>query len=75
MPSSELYVGNLDPDTRSQELRDIFDRYGTINRCEVKFGGSGKWTILIDSRWSTSFLAYSAAFGFVGFDTSEDAEV
>lgn len=58
MPSSELYIGNLDPDTRSQELRDVFDRYGSINRCEVKFGGS----------------TYSAAFGFIGFDSKEDAE-
>lgn len=58
MPSNELYIGNLDPDTRPQELRDVFDRYGSINRCEVKFGGS----------------AYSAAFGFIGFDSNEDAE-
>ena len=42
MPSSELYVGNLDPETRSQEVKEIFERYGTVNRCEVKFGGSGK---------------------------------
>lgn len=49
MPSNELYVGNLDPDTRSQELREIFDRYGTINRCEVKFGGSGIERIV--SKW------------------------
>lgn len=47
MPSNELYIGNLDPDTRPQELRDVFDRYGSINRCEVKFGGSGKNGTLI----------------------------
>ena len=77
MPSSELYIGNLDPDTRSQELRDLFERYGNINRCEVKFGGSGTPS---ESRPRTSllsscFLAYSAAFGFVGFESSDDAEV
>jgi len=55
MPSSELYVGNLDPDTTTQELKEIFERYGSLLRCDVKF-------------------AYSAAFGFVGFDFTEDAE-
>ncbi|CAF0937592.1 unnamed protein product [Didymodactylos carnosus] len=58
MPSSELYVGNLDPNTTTQELKEIFGRYGGVVRCDVKFGGS----------------AYSAAFGFVGFDFSDDAE-
>jgi hypothetical protein len=47
MPSSELYVGNLDADTRSQEVREMFEQYGTINRCEVKVGGSGKIKLLI----------------------------
>jgi RNA recognition motif-containing protein len=42
MPSKELYIGNIDPDTKSQEIRDIFEQYGDVNRCEVKFGGSGK---------------------------------
>lgn len=42
MPSNELYVGNLDPETRSNELRTIFEQYGNINRCEVKSGGSSK---------------------------------
>ncbi|CAF1551062.1 unnamed protein product [Rotaria magnacalcarata] len=58
MSSKELYIGNLDPDTKSQEMKDIFEQYGKVNRCEVKFGVS----------------AYSVAFGFVAFESSRDAE-
>ncbi|CAF3387124.1 unnamed protein product [Rotaria sp. Silwood1] len=58
MSSKELYIGNLDPDTKSQEIKEIFEQYGKVNRCEVKFGIS----------------AYSVAFGFVAFESSKDAE-
>ncbi|CAF2394507.1 unnamed protein product [Rotaria sp. Silwood2] len=58
MSSKELYIGNLDPDTKSQEIREIFEQYGNVNRCEVKFGIS----------------AYSVAFGFVAFESSKAAE-
>ncbi|CAF0820777.1 unnamed protein product [Rotaria sordida] len=58
MSSKELYIGNLDPDTKSQEIREIFERYGNVNRCEVKFGISAR----------------SVAFGFVAFESSKDAE-
>ncbi|CAF5015571.1 unnamed protein product, partial [Rotaria magnacalcarata] len=34
MSSKELYIGNLDPDTKSQEMKDIFEQYGKVNRCE-----------------------------------------
>lgn len=44
MSSKELYIGNLDPSTKSQEIKEIFERYGSINRCEVKFGVSGMMT-------------------------------
>jgi RNA recognition motif-containing protein len=42
MPSKELYIGNIDPNTKPQEIKDLFEQYGNVNRCEVKFGGSGK---------------------------------
>ena len=42
MPSKELYIGNIDPDTKPQEIREIFELYGNINRCEVKLGGLSK---------------------------------
>jgi RNA recognition motif-containing protein len=42
MVSKELYIGNIDPDTKPQEIREIFELYGNVNRCEVKFGGLSK---------------------------------
>jgi RNA recognition motif-containing protein len=42
MPSKELYIGNIHPDTKSHEIREIFEKYGNVNRCEFKYGGSGK---------------------------------
>jgi RNA recognition motif-containing protein len=42
MQSNELYVGNLDLNAKSEELREIFQLYGKINRCEVKFGDTSK---------------------------------
>jgi hypothetical protein len=42
MPSKELYISNVDPDTKPQEIREIFELYGNVNRCEVKFGGISK---------------------------------
>lgn len=38
MPSKELYIGNINPDTKTQEIREIFQLYGNINRCDMKFG-------------------------------------
>ncbi len=84
MPSKELYIGNVNPDTKPQEIREIFEVYGTVNRCEVKFGGTSKsekqffsmkLMMMMIFFFAFSFLAHSAAFGFVGFDSSEDAEV
>ena len=42
MSSRELYIGNLDRDTKTHEIKDIFERYGNVSRCEVKFGLPGK---------------------------------
>ncbi len=42
MPSKELYIGNIDRDTKPQEIREVFERYGNVNRCEVKFGDISK---------------------------------
>jgi len=42
MASKELYIGNVDPDAKPQEIREIFELYGTVNRCELKMGGLSK---------------------------------
>ena len=39
MQSSELYIGNLDPDVKPDELKEIFQMYGNVIRSEVKILG------------------------------------
>ena len=39
MPSKELFLGNLGRDVTSKDLEDIFDKYGRIERCDVKNKG------------------------------------
>jgi hypothetical protein len=46
MQSNELYIGNLDLNAKPEELREIFQLYGTINRCEVKVGNTSKRILL-----------------------------
>jgi len=41
MPSKELFLGNLGRDVTSKDLEDIFDKYGRIERCDVKNKGNG----------------------------------
>ena len=36
MQSNELYIGNLDRNVNSEELRTIFQVYGNLTRSEVK---------------------------------------
>jgi len=34
--STELFVGNLNPNVRSRDLENVFGRYGRIVRCDLK---------------------------------------
>ena len=55
--SRNLYVGNVHPDTESHELKEIFERYGEVERCQVRFGGPSKKEM--NSRLSIhTFLLY-----------------
>ncbi|CAF1006854.1 unnamed protein product [Adineta ricciae] len=56
--SRNLYVGNVHPDTESHELKEIFERYGEVERCQVRFGGP----------------TYNVAFGFVSYHSIVHAE-
>ncbi len=47
MASRNLYVGNIHPETQTHEMREIFNRYGPLERCEVRFGGPGKMKRII----------------------------
>lgn len=34
-----LFVGRLDKSTRTRDIEDLFEAYGRLSRCEVKYGG------------------------------------
>uniref|UniRef100_A0A2L2XVE6 Serine/arginine-rich splicing factor 4 n=1 Tax=Parasteatoda tepidariorum TaxID=114398 RepID=A0A2L2XVE6_PARTP len=35
---SQLFVGRLPLDSREREIESIFDRYGSLVRCNLKYG-------------------------------------
>lgn len=37
--SGHLHVGNLPRDCREEDVRKLFDRYGDINKVDIKQGG------------------------------------
>jgi len=37
--SDSLFIGRLHKDTRVKDLEDIFETYGRIVRCDIKYGG------------------------------------
>lgn len=38
MPEARLYIGNLSSRTSERELRDEFEHYGKVTRCDIKKG-------------------------------------
>jgi arginine/serine-rich splicing factor 4/5/6 len=68
--SRRLYLGRLPPDTRTEDVNDLFKGYGRIVDCRVMTGSSNK------RRGNDSELNDSAppGFGFVEFESSKDAE-
>ncbi|CAF0725710.1 unnamed protein product [Didymodactylos carnosus] len=58
MPSSELFVGNLNRDVSKRDLEDIFESYGRLIRCELKQGAS----------------SFASSYGFLEFESSNDAD-
>lgn len=41
MPSKELFLGNLGRDVTRQDIEDVFDKYGRVERCDIKNRGNG----------------------------------
>lgn len=42
MQANELYIGNLDRNVKSEELKKIFQVYGNVIRSEVKINDQSK---------------------------------
>lgn len=40
MPRNELFLGNLSRDVQRRDIEHIFDKYGRIERCDIKSRGS-----------------------------------
>merc|ERR1712062_100536 len=55
-----IYVGRLSKDTRTRDLEEIFEPYGRMLRCDIKYGGS---------EWGSDM-----AYAFVDFEDRRDAE-
>jgi len=41
MPRNELFLGNLSRDVQRRDIEHIFDKYGRIERCDIKSRGDG----------------------------------
>merc|ERR1719245_580039 len=41
MPSKELFLGNLARDVTQRDIEDAFDKYGRVERCDIKNKGNG----------------------------------
>ncbi len=39
MPSKELFLGNLGRDVTRQDIEGVFDKYGRVERCDIKNRG------------------------------------
>jgi len=56
---TNIYVKNLDPNTKSEQLKVLFERFGPINSCVIMQNPDGS----------------SKCFGFVNYDTPEAAKL
>jgi len=56
-----LFIGRLNKNARVKDLEDIFETYGRLTRCDIKYGGAemGKRDM---------------AYGFIDFEDKRDAE-
>jgi RNA recognition motif-containing protein len=59
MPHGELFLGGLSKDTRRQDLEEVFNKYGKLTRCDIKYVNGYAGT----------------AYGFIAFEDDRDAEV
>ena len=48
MPAKRVYVGNLPPDVRDDEVKDLFRKYGNICFMDLKNRGAGPPFAFVD---------------------------
>ena len=55
MSSKELYIGNIEPKTKPEELKELFQIYGTVNRSEVIIGSISTKKIIFKYKYIISY--------------------
>ena len=40
----QLFIGRLNRNTRVRDLEEVFETYGRLTRCDIKFGGLYTYT-------------------------------
>lgn len=40
MPRNELFIGSLPRDVQRRDIESVFDKYGRIERCDIKNRGN-----------------------------------
>jgi RNA recognition motif-containing protein len=54
MPRNELFLGGLSRDTRRRDLEDIFERYGKLTRCDIKYVNGTEMFFFVRRRDATA---------------------
>uniref|UniRef100_T1IXV5 CCHC-type domain-containing protein n=1 Tax=Strigamia maritima TaxID=126957 RepID=T1IXV5_STRMM len=74
---AQLFIGRLSKDTRVRDLEEIFERYGRLLRCDIKYGGD-LLLFCTCSNFKRIFLFFPTgtgmAYAFVDYDDRRDAE-
>lgn len=47
-PQRRIYVGNLPPDVRQDEVRDLFKKYGPVDLIDIKVKSGGPPFAFVD---------------------------
>lgn len=51
----QLFIGRLSKSTRVRDLEDVFEPYGRMTRCEVKYGNNERFFLFFEVFSSPSF--------------------
>lgn len=69
MVRARVFVGNIVPECKSDDLREAFSAFGTINRCDLK-------GLILDLFFVVNHFKYSiGTYAFIEYADEEDAKV